>query len=134
MRRQPANFPEEGLQAVIECVDAAESEVLAAVSAMPPAVAPPRANGELVFAAPWEGRAFGMATSLSDAGAYEWDAFRQELVAQVVASERSGGEFDYYAAWLRAFERLLEAEGIVSAEELAERTAEFEFGERQEVF
>ena len=93
-----------------------------------------RANGELVFGAPWEGRAFGMATSLSDAGAYDWDAFRAELVREVELEGQNGGPFDYYAAWLRAFERLLDARGIVSREELAERTAEFEFGERQEVF
>jgi nitrile hydratase accessory protein len=119
---------------MVECATAGEDEVLAAVSAMPADVAPPRANGELVFAAPWEGRAFGMATSLSDAGLYDWDAFRAQLVREVDTEERAGGDFDYYAAWLRAFERLLEAQGIVSRDELAERTAEFEFGERQEVF
>jgi nitrile hydratase accessory protein len=127
-------LPEEALQTMVECATAGEEEVLAAVGAMPADVAPPRANGELVFAAPWEGRAFGMATSLSDAGLYAWDAFRAELVREVDAEERGGGDFDYYAAWLRALEGLLEAEGIVSREELAERTAEFEFGERQEVF
>jgi nitrile hydratase accessory protein len=96
--------------------------------------APPRANGELTFAAPWEGRAFGMAAALNEAGAYEWDAFRSRLIAEIAANERSGEPFDYYANWLRAFEGLLAAEGIVSPEELAERTAEFEFGERAEVF
>ena len=32
------------------------------------AAAPPRSNGELVFAEPWESRAFGMAVTLADAG------------------------------------------------------------------
>ena len=30
--------------------------------------APPRSNGELVFAEPWESRAFGMAVTLYEAG------------------------------------------------------------------
>ena len=30
--------------------------------------APPRDNGELVFAAPWESRAFGLALALNEAG------------------------------------------------------------------
>ena len=30
--------------------------------------APPRDNGELVFEAPWESRAFGVAVALHDAG------------------------------------------------------------------
>lgn len=96
--------------------------------------APPRANGELVFHAPWEGRAFGMAASLSESGAFAWDAFRERLIAEIAANEASGEPFDYYGNWLRAFESLLEAEGIITGEELAERTAEFEFGERAEVY
>ncbi len=96
--------------------------------------APPRSNGELAFAAPWEGRAFGMAASLSEGGAYAWDAFRERLVDEIAEDEAAGGSFDYYRDWLKAFERVLIDEGIVTAEELDERTAEFEFGERAEVF
>ena len=33
--------------------------------------APPRSNGELVFAAPWESRAFGLAMALHDGGLFE---------------------------------------------------------------
>ena len=43
----------------------------------------PRKNGELVFAAPWEGRVFGMAVALNDRHAYTWDEFRDRLVAQI---------------------------------------------------
>ena len=41
--------------------------------------APPAANGELVFEAPWQARLFGMAWSLCDAGLFEWDEFRAKL-------------------------------------------------------
>jgi hypothetical protein len=37
--------------------------------------APPRANGELVFAEPWEGRAFGLAMALVHGGTISYEAF-----------------------------------------------------------
>lgn len=38
---------------------------------------PPRANGELVFAEPWESRAFGMALTLHDSGGlFAWPQFQ----------------------------------------------------------
>ena len=94
----------------------------------------PRKNGELVFAEPWQGRAFGMAVALSEQGVFAWEEFRQELIAQVAAAERSGGSFEYYEVWLAAFERLLAAKGLVSGAEVEECAFQFEFGERDEVF
>ena len=35
----------------------------------------PRANGELVFAQPWQARAFGIAVALNESGAYPWRDF-----------------------------------------------------------
>jgi nitrile hydratase accessory protein len=94
----------------------------------------PRKNGELVFAEPWQGRAFGMAVALSEQGAFAWEEFRQELIAQVAAAEQRGGRFEYYEVWLATFERLLAAKGLVSGAEVEECTFQFEFGERDEVF
>jgi nitrile hydratase accessory protein len=94
----------------------------------------PRQNGELVFAAPWQGRVFGMAVALSEEDLVPWEEFRQALIAAVAAAESRGGEFHYYEAWLAAFERVLGARGLVGAGELEEATYQFEFGERDEVF
>ena len=41
-------------------------------------VALPRLNGELVFSAPWEGRALGMAIALKDG-----EEFRDRLIIEV---------------------------------------------------
>jgi cobaltochelatase CobN len=94
----------------------------------------PRKNGELVFAEPWQGRAFGMAVALSEQGAFDWEEFRQELIAQVAAAEGRGGSFEYYEIWLATFERLLAVKGLVSGAEVEECAFQFEFGERDEVF
>ena len=115
-----------------------EQSVDLAVVRMQGPAAMPRKNGELVFDAPWQGRAFGMTTALHEDGRYDWDDFRDKLIARIAlaeeAAEAAGAEFDYYACWVRAFEELLAEKGIVATGELDERAAEFEFGEREEVY
>jgi nitrile hydratase accessory protein len=104
------------------------------VAAMQGAAGMPRKNGELVFAEPWQGRVFGMAVALHEDGRYEWEEFRQALIAQIAAAEARGGPFVYYEIWLATFEELLAKNGLVTPEELDETTYQFEFGERDEVF
>ena len=86
--------------------------------------APPRSNGELVFTAPWESRAFGLAMALHDGGLFEWEDFRQQLIAAVARAEATGGEFSYYCCWLEALQTLLDMEGLVDVASVEERTAE----------
>jgi len=87
----------------------------------------PRRNGELVFEAPWESRAFGVAIALHDAGAIDFEVFRSRLIAAI--GRRGGPEPDgepasaYYACWLDALERVLLEQRIVSAAELEARCA-----------
>jgi hypothetical protein len=46
---------------------------------------PPRSNGELVFAEPWESRAFGMAVTLYEAGVFTWPRFQAAPIARIAA-------------------------------------------------
>jgi nitrile hydratase accessory protein len=88
--------------------------------------APPRDNGELVFAAPWESRAFGVALALHDAGRIEWEDFRQELIAEIgewEAAHPSGDGWSYYECWLRSLERVVSGQGLVGADDLRARAA-----------
>ncbi|HSK61123.1 MAG TPA: nitrile hydratase accessory protein [Actinomycetospora sp.] len=88
--------------------------------------APPRANGELVFAEPWEGRAFGMVVTLVEAGWFTWDEFRDSLVARVSAWEADhapGEEYRYYRCWLAALEDRVVAAGVLDAAAVTERSA-----------
>jgi nitrile hydratase accessory protein len=91
-------------------------------------LAVPRKNGELVFEAPWEGRVFGMAVTLSDHQVYDWNAFRDRLVAEIAAAEEHGDTSGYYERWLASFERLLLDTGVITAAELDTRTAEYAAG------
>jgi nitrile hydratase accessory protein len=94
----------------------------------------PRKNGELVFEAPWQARVFGMAVALSEEARYDWEEFRQELIRAVAEAETRGGAFEYYEAWLLAFERVLARKGLLAPADLDERTYQFEFGERHDVY
>jgi len=86
--------------------------------------APPRANGELVFHALWESRIFGLTMALYDQGRFEWDEFRDRLIAAIAEAESRLGpddSFHYYACWLEALQGLLATKGICAPNALAER-------------
>lgn len=89
--------------------------------------APPRRNGELVFAEPWESRAFGMAMALHAGGAFEWETFRHELMAAVARWEGAhpdGEGWSYYLCWLEALERVLATERLVTERDVDDRVGE----------
>jgi len=89
------------------------------------ALAPPMANGEVVFEEPWQGRAFGMARTLADAGVYTWDEFRAHLIAVIAAWERTapaGTPYAYYDHFLEALERVLAEKGVLDGSVLTSRT------------
>ncbi len=84
-------------------------------------IAPPMHNGEVVFEAPWQGRAFGMARAMSDAGLFAWDDFRARLIEELGKAEASRAPFDYYRSFLRALERLVTDRGLLPAAALDAR-------------
>jgi nitrile hydratase accessory protein len=82
------------------------------VSAMTGAAAPPRDNGELVFAAPWEGRVFALAVALVERLGVPWDAFRTRLIDAIADAPGR----PYYESWAAALERLVVDHGVCSAD------------------
>ncbi|HZU15901.1 MAG TPA: nitrile hydratase accessory protein [Candidatus Dormibacteraeota bacterium] len=104
------------------------------IANMEGAAALPRKNGELVFEAPWQGRAFGLAVGLHQRGGYDWEDFRQRLIAQIQASRCEPGGPGYYEHWLAALERLVLERGLVDRAEFERRVQEYRSGLRDEVF
>jgi nitrile hydratase accessory protein len=102
------------------------------VTAMEGETALPRLNGELVFEAPWEGRAFGIAVALNEQDVYPWRSFRDALVEHIAADDAAGRPTTYYERWLASLETLLLDQGIVTQAELDARTAEYASGERDD--
>jgi nitrile hydratase accessory protein len=77
--------------------------------------AAPRDNGELVFDAPWEARAFALAVAIIEELGLSWDEFRRLLVDQI----RARPERPYYESWALALEALVLTLGLADARTLA---------------
>ncbi len=103
-------------------------EHFAATSLMGSEESPPRNNGELKFDRDWEGLAFGMALALAKKGHYEWEDFRQELIASIAEWEAEHSledeSWDYYQRWLLALERMAVEAELIDETELEQRTAQ----------
>ena len=95
------------------------------------AAAPPRDNGELVFAEPWQARAFGLVADLVDGGHFTWDEFREHLIEAIAAAEISveRGEapepWDYYRCWLTALELAVGERSLLSGDAVVARAAAY---------
>ncbi len=80
----------------------------------------PEADGEPVFAAPWEAQAFAMTVRLHELGLFTWDEWASALSAEITRAQH-GGDPDlgdtYYHHWLAALECLVDDKGAASAEE-----------------
>ena len=98
------------------------------IAAMKAQIALPRENGELVFQAPWQARAFGLAVALNQQDLYEWREFSAELAATIAAAEQNNDPSNYYARWVASLEELVIAKGLLSREQLDARTAEYAAG------
>ncbi len=85
--------------------------------------APPRTNGALCFGHDWERTAFGVALGLSRAGYFEWEDFRQRLIAAISCWENNhtfdDPSWNYYECWLAALEATIVEAGIATGAELA---------------
>ncbi len=111
---------------------------------LPAELQPPMANGEVLFSEPWQGRVFGMAIALHEAGVFQWAEFQQALIrvinawqqahpgagagavttADPAAAGQAGAEtedsdpaaeYRYYEHFQNALADVLEARGVVSA-------------------
>jgi nitrile hydratase accessory protein len=96
--------------------------------------APPRKNGELVFNAPWEGRAFGMALAVRAQHRYSWRRLQSLLERRITAAGPADDGSHYYEHWIASLEDLLVEGGLISRADLDRRTEEYLAGERDQVF
>ena len=84
-------------------------------------VSPPRDNGEIVFAAPWERRVFGLTVALCRSDACEWEGFRRRLIGRIAEDETR----PYWKSWAAALEDLLAETSMLDRAELDARQREF---------
>ncbi|MEL7158512.1 MAG: nitrile hydratase accessory protein [Actinomycetota bacterium] len=92
------------------------------------ASAPPRANGELVFTAPWQSRLFATTMALRERDLLDWEAFRQSLIAHIATHTDALADpalYDYWGCWQRALEERLVAGELVGEGALGARAQDF---------
>jgi nitrile hydratase accessory protein len=98
-------------------------EHFAVTSMMGAGDSPPRDNGALCFAEEWERTAFGVALALARAGYFEWEQFRQNLIAAIAKWEGShaldDSSWSYYDCWLSALEAVVVEAGLSTDTEIS---------------
>jgi nitrile hydratase accessory protein len=92
--------------------------------------APPRANGELVFDAPWQSRIFGLTMTLCEQRRFVWDEFRDLLIEEIGAWDRAHADaeteaYQYWEHWLAALTRLVGDKELLAPAELSAREREY---------
>lgn len=84
----------------------------------------PRKSGELVFHDAWERRAFALAVALCDQGQYQWDEFRDHLIAEIGTADAAQADTPdapfpgYYEHWLASLEKVLIEKGLCTQDQL----------------
>ena len=71
-----------------------------------------------------EPRVRGRRGAVGHGDAFEWERFRQELIAEIGAWQ--GDDWSYYERWLAALEHVLLADGVLEQAEIEARMAEIE--------
>ncbi|MCH2500842.1 MAG: nitrile hydratase accessory protein [Dehalococcoidia bacterium] len=77
-------------------------------------------KAEPTFHDPWEGRAFGGAVGLTNAGRYEWREFNSIFIEHISRAEQSCDSSTFYQRWPAALEELAQKKGLVSIGELGQ--------------
>ena len=70
----------------------------------------PQADGELVFAAPWQARTFAMAVQLNQSGLFEWKEWAAQLAHNIAEFEKQNTIKDsdaYYRLWQETLEQIV---------------------------
>ncbi|CAN5464051.1 hypothetical protein BH11ACT6_BH11ACT6_60210 [soil metagenome] len=90
---------------------------------------PPRANGELVFDQPWEGRVFGVAVAAQEAGLFTAEEFRQALIVAIAGDP----DARYYANWSQALLSMMLEKRLLDQDSIDGRMRELQEGTFDEV-
>jgi nitrile hydratase accessory protein len=87
-----------------------------------------RRDGEPTFDEPWQAQVLALAFALADRGLFsgtEWSKALGAELRQAAARGAPDNQETYYAAALAALERLLAADGGITANALSRRTEEW---------
>ena len=76
----------------------------------------PKDDDGVVFAAPWEAKAFALVIDLQQRGGFHWQEWVTALSSEIAAD---AADTPYYELWLAAAEKLIQSKGLVTSQALA---------------
>ncbi|WP_246299549.1 nitrile hydratase accessory protein [Sinorhizobium psoraleae] len=79
---------------------------------------PKSADGDPVFAEPWQATVFAMTVRLHEQGVFSWGEWAETLSAELYKPGRKADASDYYDCWVAALSRLVTELSIASGREL----------------
>ena len=82
-------------------------------------MSPPDPVPEAPFAAPWQAQAFAIVVALHRRGLFTWAEWTEALGAELARADARADGAEYYAHWVAALERVLQARGVSNAREIA---------------
>lgn len=77
---------------------------------------PKSAEGDPVFAEPWNAQAFAMTVHLHEKGLFSWSEWAEALSAELHKPERADDGSDYFDGWVAALTGLLVSKGLADAD------------------
>lgn len=75
----------------------------------------------IVFANPWEAKAFALVVQLNRQGHFSWLEWTEQLSAEIAAAGHDDDGRGYYLLWLTAAEKLVAHKGLCDGTELSAR-------------
>ena len=78
---------------------------------------PKSAEGDPVFAEPWQAQAFAMTVRLHEQGTFSWAEWAEALSREVHRPGRAVDGSDYFDCWVAALSSLLSERGVASEAE-----------------
>lgn len=78
-------------------------------------------DDDLVFAHPWEAKAFALVVSMHQAGHFAWQEWVDQLAAEIAAAGSEDDGSGYYLLWLNAAEKLVAAKHLCAETDLKTR-------------
>lgn len=82
---------------------------------------PTDAAADIVFANPWEAKAFALVVHLYQQGHYTWQEWVDALSAEIATNGAGDDGRGYYLLWLAAAEQLVAAKALCAPAELGSR-------------
>lgn len=80
---------------------------------------PKSAEGDPVFAEPWQAQAFAMTVRLHEQGVFTWADWAEALSREVHRPGRAPDGADYFDCWVAALSGLMATRGLASEAEQA---------------